>query len=348
MALSSHSVKSRLLVAVVSAGFALCLAEYGARWGLARSQAEWLGDPGRYFDPLCDEDYWIALRRGAYGANLHRVGPNEQHPRLGWTPARSSLDANGALRSPASAGSMDAAVALFGDSYVFGTTEEGHRVSDHLRTHRSDTSIMNFGVGGYGLGQIMLRLEDRASVLMPGDTAVMGVLTSDIDRAILGVRDAPKPRFELGVGGRLVEHAPGTGDVGTWFDAHRVQASVLLWHRLKRTWTQYRAVERPSTQPSCREEEKTSLARALLRRMGEVCAEHELRCHVLALYRPIDLEHGAGWRRTVLLEGHSLPVIDSWEWFQGDWSDSYGADRHPNSKGNARIAKGIHDAIGQR
>jgi hypothetical protein len=345
---SFSPAKSRVLIAVVSAGLALCLAEYGSRWGLAHSPAEWLGDPGHYFDPLCDEDYWRALRRGAYGADLHRVGPNEQHSRLGWIPARTSLDTNGALRSLSSVESEGSTVALFGDSYVFGTTEEGHRVSDHLRTLRPNTAVLNFGVGGYGLGQILLRLEDRVSVLKPGDTAVMGVLTTDIDRAILGVRDAPKPRFELSIAGELVEHEPASGDVASWFDAHPIQASMLLWHRLERTWALHQAADRPSTQPSCREEDKTNLARALMSRMGEVCTENALRCHVLALYRPIDLQHGAGWRRTVLTEDHGLEVLDSWAWFQGEenvWQGSYGADQHPNSRGNARIARGVNDAI---
>jgi lysophospholipase L1-like esterase len=221
-------------------------------------------------------------------------------------------------------------------------------VSDHLRTLRPDTAVLNFGVGGYGLGQILLRLEDRVAVLKPGDTAVIGVLTTDIDRAVLSVRDAPKPWFELGHDGGLIEHAPEGGDVASWFDAHPVQASMLLWRRLNRTWALHQAAELPSTNPSCREEDKTNLARALLSRMGEVCTEHALQCPVLVLYRPIDLEHGAGWRRTVLTEDHRLQVIDSWEWFQGGWAESYGADQHPNSQGNARIAKGVLDAIGVR
>jgi hypothetical protein len=258
------------------------------------------------------------------------------------------LDTNLALRPTTSVAVSASTVALFGDSYVFGTTEDGHRVADHLRRLRPGTVVHNFGVGGYGLDQVLLRLEDRVAVLKPGDTVVVGVLTTDIDRATLSVRDAPKPWFELGPDGTLIEHGPDGGDAVSWFDSHPVQASMLLWHRMNRTLQLQRAAELPSTQPSCREEDKTELARALLNRMGGVCKKNALQCHLLALYRPIDLQHGAGWRRAVLTEDHGMQVLDSWTWFHGEadgWEVSYGSDRHPNSRGNARLARGIDAAI---
>ena len=333
--------RTRTWLMLVATVISLVAAETAARWGLLHSKSSRLGDPAAYFDPLCDEDYWRALRRGRFGAHLHRVGPNDQDPLLGWIPTKNSLDDVLALATPHSPQAQKT-VALFGDSYIFGTTTSGTRISDVLAAARPDTRVLNFGVGGYGLDQIVLRVEDRAAVLQPGDQVIIGVMTTDIDRAMLKVRDAPKPWFSLEEEGSLKLHLPPQQDSAAWFMDNPVEAHSLLWSRLSRA-IQVRSAS-PAIGPECETEHKKALASAIFGRLESVCRQSQLSCQVLLLYRPIDLEYGSGWRGAAIRDAKQLTVLDSEPWFVNstvDWRDLYGADRHPNAEGNANIAAGL-------
>lgn len=336
------SLKIRALLVLSAFALSLGIVEYGARWGLAHSRSSHLGDPSAYFNPLCDEDYWRALRRGRFGADLHRVGPNDHDAKLGWVPAKNSLDTSGALSSPSNPGTTKT-IALFGDSYIFGTTPPGTRISDVLSTLRPDTRVLNFGVGGYGLDQIILRVEDRAKTLSPGDHVVVGILTTDIDRAVLKVRDAPKPWFALQADGSLTLHLPPEGDVSTWFATHPVTAKSLLWSRLQRTLNLT-----ASQGGECEMDTKKRLTHALLERLAKTCTQSQFSCRLLLLHRPTDIENGSDWRSSTIKRSSSLPVLDSSQWFldeTADWRRFYGSDRHPSTHGNALIAAGLDRSL---
>jgi lysophospholipase L1-like esterase len=330
----------------------VCLAciEAGLRYGLASSSTATLADPGRYFDPLCDEDYWRALRRGVYGESLHRVDSNDKDLLLGWIPDRSSLDAELALRSQSVVPDGQTNLALFGDSYVFGTTEQGERIHDYLQKRFPSARVRNFGVGGYGLDQTVLRIEERSSILGKGDVVIVGVLSTDIDRSILPVRDAPKPWFEQSQDGTLTLNLPAPEPAKTWFELNPVQATSLLQRRIQRTVSLWRAADSPSTAPACEVERKTRVAKALLARLGEFCSAQELNCYLLPLYRPVDIEFGPGWRQRVLNGDYGMPVIDVFERLQADpngWRTLYGDDQHPNELGNQVIADWIGSHVGE-
>jgi len=338
----------RLTIGLVSLCISVFVFECALRWGLASSSVPTLGDPGRYFDPLCDEDYWRALRRGAYGEGLHRVGPNDRDPILGWIPERNRLDANLALKTGGSVTDEASPISLFGDSYMLGTASDGSRISDVMDAQLPRRSVHNFGVGGYGLDQIVLRHQDRLPALSPGDVVVVGVLTTDLDRTILQVRDAPKPRFEFDPSGQLIAHPPDVDVNEDWFDRHPVQSWSLVGQRIHRTVALWRAQSNPALHPDCQRKAKEELGSALLMRLGRQCTENKLNCYLLVFYRPIDLEYGAGWRRAVLTSEYGMPVLDSWDWFQSypdHWRTLYGQDNHPNALGNEYIAKRILMAV---
>ncbi len=87
-------------------------------------------------------------------------------------------------------------VLMFGDSFV---SCEGDVVcfEDLLKQDvkaSGQYGILNYGVGGYGIDQILLLMQEVLP-LYPDAIVVVGLMTMDIDRAHLSVREAPKPRF---------------------------------------------------------------------------------------------------------------------------------------------------------
>lgn len=102
-------------------------------------------------------------------------------------------------------------VAAFGDSFVYGS-EVSHRDAwpAQLEAIAPDLEILNYGVGGYGTDQALLRYRQQGTALDP-QLVVMGYANADIGRVVnvyrrfLSVREglAVKPRFALGPDGDL-------------------------------------------------------------------------------------------------------------------------------------------------
>lgn len=145
----------------------------------------------------------------------------EFHGELGWRP-RPGLDngpdiINGqALRSRRAYSKSPAAgvlrIAVFGDSFVYGsevlTDEAWPSVVEQLRPR---TEVLNYGVPGYGQGQIYLRFQAEGRDLEPR-IVLFGVATPTLERIMMisAVFRSPgaanydfvkKPRFILGEGG---------------------------------------------------------------------------------------------------------------------------------------------------
>jgi hypothetical protein len=107
-------------------------------------------------------------------------------------------------------------VLLYGDSYAQGNTEAVDCFQQQLELHPLGEThrILNYGVGGYGLDQAFLAMRaslDAWSAERP--LVLIGILVNDdLDRALLSMRDAPKPRLELLDGQLVVPARP----VPTW------------------------------------------------------------------------------------------------------------------------------------
>ncbi len=148
---------------------------------------------------------------------------DEYHPRYGWTnrpgyrsgesiPFKVSINGQG-LR-----GAQDYAphpapgtrrIMLFGDSLAFGEdVDDMETVSHYLGRSLTHTEVLNFGVHGYGLGQMMLRLEDEAFALHPDHILVMLMLPRDIWRDLQRDFVHAKPVFGLRDGELAIDNLP--------------------------------------------------------------------------------------------------------------------------------------------
>ncbi len=310
-----------LLSLVVFVGM-LAVAEGALRAAVATGWPRVLADPGRYADPLWDDQYWILRARGGLAPALRRHTEHEQDPLLGWVPDRRNLNPMGGWQSPPFPEGASATVAVFGDSFVFGTVPDGERLPDHLQGLLPGTRVLNYGVAGYGVDQIALRVAERATVLQRARAeVVVGLLTTDLDRALLSVRSGPKPHHTDPGGERLAQShdaffatAPGPGS--------------LLWRALRRLTTPVDAhrgrVEAAAAPPLA------DLDRRL--RGGGL---------VVVFEGPEEVVAPPGWRVDLIREHSSGPVWLAREALGADPLRLYGADRHLNSAGNRAVAEGI-------
>jgi|GEM_PF-5212865 len=201
--------------------------------------------------------------------------------------------------------------------------------------------VEDHSVAGYGLDQIFLRLRARASSLASGTPVVIGILTTDIDRAVLWEREAPKPRFVFDARGELtLETAHLAGPMPA------PEARLLTWARLTQYWGGRLARASGVPHAECRVEEKQQLAKALLSRIAEVCSDGELRCLVVPFLRAEDLEREPGWReRLIESETSALAQVPMRSVIGEASAHLYRADRHPSRHQNVLVGEAIADWV---
>jgi hypothetical protein len=106
--------------------------------------------------------------------------------------ARYSVDDAGRRTNPAY-GEAPAAVACFGDSFVFCRLVNDDQTWPHHLSVLMGANVANYGVGNYGLDQALLRLERELPTLEAG-VVLMGVVPETIAR----VQSVWKHYFEYG------------------------------------------------------------------------------------------------------------------------------------------------------
>jgi hypothetical protein len=143
-------------------------------------------------------------------------------PLLGWpAPAdlgHGELDAQGARLDPGGPAGP-ACAAVFGDSFTFGHEVAGDQTYAHYLGLRLGCRVANYGVGGYGTDQALLRFRERFHE--PAGLVVLAHYSENVIRNVnryrgflTGGRFGWKPRFALDGAGRLEllpmpEPAPG-------------------------------------------------------------------------------------------------------------------------------------------
>ena len=154
--------------------------------------AAWLGcraltARGIFYQPRPDADFASYLK--------------QRHPVLGW-PGGHDFSPRRAPESERRA-ERPALVSLYGESFTFGSEVSDDEAWGNLLAARLDARVDNFGVGGYGTDQTVLRYQlntnDHARVV------VLGLVTENLMRNVNQYRDLLyasgglgfKPRFIL-------------------------------------------------------------------------------------------------------------------------------------------------------
>ena len=133
-----------------------------------------------------------------------------RHPVLGWPgEGDERFDVSGSRPVPAFPNTAESCVALFGDSFTFGSEVSDDAAWGNLLARRLGCRVANYGVGGYGTDQAFLRFldreRDRARIV------ILGIFEDNLQRNVNRYRAllvgestfSFKPRFKLNDRGEL-------------------------------------------------------------------------------------------------------------------------------------------------
>jgi hypothetical protein len=322
------------------------LGEGLVRLGLA-CDLEGLRSPDLYGDPFGDDDYWKLKRRG-----MELAGRNLD-PRLGWVTKTTERNPLGILRAADYVPQSENVVLCFGDSFMAGLTPLSHKIPDHLERALNGPCVYNYGVGGYGVGQIYLRFQDTYPEFEQ-PIVVIGILEWDLDRTLLSLRGAPKPSFRV-EGRELVMTAPVLAtDAKAWNREHPPEIRSYLCALVRRA--SQRLVDKYMEAPiGYRQAEKCRVNRAVLDRLVHEARQNQLRILFVSFPSRTELDQ-PGWRSDFLRDTFKelkVPHVDGRPALQqhirqsGKEKSAYFLtdDNHPNSLGNQVLAKAIAERI---
>lgn len=176
-----------------------------------------LREPWRYADAELDDDYWKLTYLWGRSSNAQAVGSVDEQ--LGWNAPVSERDPLGIYaEAPYTIADFENPLLFYGDSFVGGPDNIPQKL-DRLLPERS---VLNLGVGGYGVDQTFLKFRETAH-LFDGPEVLFGILTYDLDRSVLGIRTHQKPYFVLENGELTLKNTPVLPTTGEYIDKHPIE-----------------------------------------------------------------------------------------------------------------------------
>jgi lysophospholipase L1-like esterase len=332
-------------------------------------------------------DFRSALRQriratAAAGAPPYKLYKELYDPDLGWVyktghpvygEAKYAFDDQGRVGPRPFATTR---VSAYGDSFTLGQGVEADETWSQRLGQSLGTNVSNFGVGGYGTDQALLRLERDCRAGRRADVVVLGVLSENVNRILGNVRafytndtcfpcftNGPKPFFrKTAQGWELVRIGPRPSEGNLLEDVQRARLhdfwykgisfpytlGVIRWYR-----TDLHADR--TCGPICVGRWDLEQAREtmlfILRRFVELSREHTFRPVAVFIPNTADftaLERGesAGYQR-FLPEARGvqdLTVVDVLEDGLKPEHKRYGDngyDGHPSAEGHRQIAAAL-------
>lgn len=305
-----------------------------------------LRTPRIYADPYTDTDYW-KLRR-------HWNSPPvmASHPTLGWCPQERQSNPLGIVKANGYEVTTEDVILCFGDSFMAGPNEHPHQVPDIVEQQLVGKTVYNYGVGGYGVGQMYLRFLE-ATPKYSDPIVVVGIMTMDLDRTVLSYRGGPKPTFELVDGKPVAKGQPFPEDEKVWHQQNPVQiqsyAAAACVVQLRSS-----AAIKMERNSSYGREEKRLINRAIIEDIVAESAKNHTRL-VFVTFAPGQQIRKKTWRDKFLPElliELKVPWVDGRKVIE-DAAESgaishrefYRPDNHPNDRGNQLLGEALADKI---
>jgi hypothetical protein len=314
--------KSRLVLLVAATLVALVAGELALRTILfSRSTLRLATALVQYVaNPAADDDFHRIFLHLKLRGNEHGPMFKTFDPLLGWTaeprtPAN-PLGLRGGM--PATLAELrDARVMLFlGDSFTAGVTAPADAIPHRLEGLVPGWTVLNLGVGGYGLDQVYLLLRSVVDDFSAPHVLV-GLFYNDIDRLVHRVGPSPKPYFEV-EGGELALHGtPIPPDFGRWLELYPAPRKLYvasavggLFRRLMLTdWATEHLFAFHPAETSAQRGKKEALTRLLLRAIKDTCDRRGLRLTVVLFPYREHLVH-EGWYGPFVRATLAAPAID--------------------------------------
>jgi hypothetical protein len=168
-------------------------------------------DPGMYASEYSD-DYWKLRYWFVPKTNL----PPAVHPLLSWT---GHFEGEHYQHEEANRLNGRRPVLLYGDSFAHCVIPNQDCYQQFLNRDGEFTArhyFLNYGVGGYGLDQEYLLLRESLP-LYDNPILFLGLMTGDLDRALMRVRGRQKPIFEFNDGVLTLANVPIDSDLQHFF-----------------------------------------------------------------------------------------------------------------------------------
>ncbi|MEM6268444.1 MAG: hypothetical protein AAF998_03360 [Bacteroidota bacterium] len=218
--------RQNLLLTLISGSIALIVGEFILR-ALIFSGSEGLAGLRR-------PEAYTNVSEDAYWKLYHEFGgafkpPEDPHPLLGWV---GYFDPETYLHRDAKHLGKRRPVLLYGDSFAM-CVNEVDCFEDILNQDTAFTRanyLLNYGVGGYGVGQAALLCAATAP-RYDRPLVVFSMLTTDIDRTILSVRTGQKPYFALEADTLKLRGYPIYEDAEQYFAEHPPEITSYLYRR---------------------------------------------------------------------------------------------------------------------
>lgn len=306
-------------------------------------------NPQLYADPLKDDDYWKL--RYKWNPDYIATGHDKRFvvdPLLGWTPPATPDNILGIVSDTAYIPDFSKPSLLFyGDSFVYGAmlVPVQQRIPQLLDEFLSYYSVYNYGVSAFGVDQIYLRFRETHSTFQK-PLIFFGILTEDMDRSILNVHSAPKPRFTLKNGELDLLNTPIPSDSSMWYTQNPVAIDSYFLALVRRIYESLTGgVERQS--------EKKKINKKIIEAAVEEARKHDLTIVFVIFYGTRELEKES-WREIFLKDLFAeldIPYIDTKIILIDEAKDKSMDVRefylykqnndHPNGLGNCIIASAI-------
>lgn len=245
-------------------------------------------------------------------------------------------------------------VLLFGDSFSQ-CIDSTKCFEEYLNADTSFSNsffLLNFGVGGYGIDQIHLLMQ-QALKRFENPIVIFGMLTTDMDRSMLRFRDAPKPFFELENDELVLKGTPISKGSSQYIEEHPIELKSYVFNIFRNSFNWLLKTE-------VSEESKrriTLLNKAIIRTQAQELRVRDIE-PIMLLFQPIN-QPESDWRSSFLLDLFSslnLEVIDTRKLLLQDIEKSKNVkedyfipeDLHPTSLYNLIIAEEIKNWVENR
>lgn len=310
----------------------------------------------RYADSAFEDDYWKLTFLFRAGEKAQRVGNID--PELGWSPPVSSENPLGLISdTPYRVEDIRRPILFYGDSFVAGASPIPQRIPQIMDRLLEDRTVLNYGVGGYGVDQIYLRYRKTAGDFQ-APLVLIGMLTSDLDRSILGMRTGQKPYFDIEDAKLVTRNLPILASTREYIDRNppRIRSYFLRFVMFRL---------RPYLPPSwfdslfgfdAQHQRKLGVNSRVLQAFREDAETLGIPLHAVIFYSEEEFAEPT-WREKFLqqtLDEQSIKYFDTKAYLKAYMSRTgatldalyYADNGHPNEAGNRVIATGIAEWLG--
>ncbi len=226
----------KILLFAITLAICLVIAEFAFRWMLfgGSSVFEHLRNP-RHFSAVYNEtdfeafpdDFW----KLTYYFQTDARPPDNPHPYLGWI---GNFNGESLVHWDESKVEHRRPILLYGNSFTqcVLNTPCFQDILNADTVFTKDNYLLNYGVGGYGVGQMTL-LMDSTIHRFENPYVFLAIMPMDLDRTILSFRIGQKPQFDIENGELVIKGLPIDPDPENWIKDNPPEITSYIARRLK-------------------------------------------------------------------------------------------------------------------